>query len=226
MRKLFTPLLIVTTLMFALAPVVIANALFESTMGLVQKIFYFHVPSWFAMFTAVFVCGIASAVYLFKGRQDADRIAVSAAEIAVLFGALGLVTGPLWGRKAWGVWWQWEARLTMAFLLELIFLAYLLVRKYGGPGSEKLAAAMALFGMANVPFVYVSVNIWRTLHPMTTVVPTLGPGMRGAFWFCVAAFMLLFALLLTLRVRLQEQRATLDELYLAEEDGAAYGGRA
>jgi heme exporter protein C len=221
MRKFFTPLLILTTLMFALAPVVIANALFESTMGLVQKIFYFHVPSWFAMFTAVFVCGIASAVYLFKGRQAADRIAVSAAEIAVLFGALGLVTGPLWGRKAWGVWWQWEARLTMAFLLELIFMAYLLVRKYGGPGSEKLAAAMALFGMANVPFVYVSVNIWRTLHPMTTVVPTLGPGMRGAFWFCVAAFMLLFAVLLTLRVRLQEQRATLDELYLAEEDGAA-----
>jgi heme exporter protein C len=221
MRKFFTPLLILTTLMFAFAPVVIANALFESTMGLVQKIFYFHVPSWFAMFTAVFVCGIASAVYLFKGRQNADRIAVSAAEIAVLFGALGLVTGPLWGRKAWGVWWQWEARLTMAFLLELIFMAYLLVRKYGGPGSEKLAAAMALFGMANVPFVYVSVNIWRTLHPMTTVVPTLGPGMRGAFWFCVAAFMLLFAVLLTLRVRLQEQRATLDELYLAEEDGAA-----
>jgi heme exporter protein C len=221
MRKFFTPLLILTTLMFALAPVVIADALFESTMGLVQKIFYFHVPSWFAMFTAVFVCGIASAVYLFKGRQDADRIAVSAAEIAVLFGALGLVTGPLWGRKAWGVWWQWEPRLTMAFLLELIFLASLLVRKYGGPGSEKLAAAMALFGMANVPFVYVSVNIWRTLHPMTTVVPTLGPGMRGAFWFCVAAFMLLFAVLLTLRVRLQEQRAALDELYLAEEDGAA-----
>jgi heme exporter protein C len=225
MRKIFTPLLILTVVMFALAPVVIANALFESTMGLVQKIFYFHVPSWFAMFTAVFVCGIASAAYLFKGRQDADRIAVSAAEIAVLFGALGLVTGPLWGRKAWGVWWQWEARLTMAFLLELIFMAYLLVRKYGGPGSEKLAAAMALFGMANVPFVYVSVNIWRTLHPMTTVVPTLGPGMRGAFWFCVAAFMLLFAVLLTLRVRLQEQRAALDELYLAEEDGA-YGGRA
>jgi heme exporter protein C len=217
MRKLFTPLLILTTLMFALAPVVIANALFESTMGLVQKIFYFHVPSWFAMFTAVFVCGIESAVYLFKGRQDADRIAASAAEIAVLFGALGLVTGPLWGRKAWGVWWQWEARLTMAFLLELIFLAYLLVRKYGGPGSEKLAAAMALFGMANVPFVYVSVNIWRTLHPMTTVVPTLGPGMRGAFWFCVTAFMLLFAVLLILRARLEHLRAAVDELYLEEE---------
>ena len=141
--------------MFAYAPVMIANAPYESTMGLVQKIFYFHVPSWFAMFTAVFVCGIASAVYLFKGHRGADRLAVAAAELAVLFGLIGLVTGPLWGRKAWGVWWQWDARLTMALLLELIFIGYLLVRKYGGPGSEKLAAAMAIFGMANVPFVYV-----------------------------------------------------------------------
>jgi heme exporter protein C len=72
-----------------------------------------------------------------------------------------------------------------------------------------------------VPFVYVSVNIWRTLHPKTSVVPSLGPGMRGAFWFCVAAFMLLYALLLTLRVELQRRRATLDDLYLAEEDSLA-----
>ena len=219
MRKLFTPLIIVTALMFMYAPVMIAGALYESTMGLVAKIFYFHVPAWFAMFTAVFTCGIASALYLFKGRREADRVAVSAAEIAVLFGLLGLVTGPLWGRKAWGVWWLWEPRLTMAFLLELIFMGYLIVRRYGGPGSDKLAAAMAIFGMANVPFVYMSVNIWRTIHPMTSVVPTLRPGMRGAFWYCVAAFMLLFVLLMMLRVRLEDQRATLDELYLAEEDG-------
>jgi heme exporter protein C len=92
------------------------------------------------------------------------------------------------------------------------------VRKYGGPGSDKLAAAMAIFGMANVPFVYVSVNVWRTIHPKTTVVPSLGPGMFGAFWFSVLAFMLLFVLLFTLRVQLEHQRAALDELYLAEED--------
>jgi len=92
------------------------------------------------------------------------------------------------------------------------------VRKYGGPGSEKLAAAMAIFGMANVPFVYVSVSIWRTIHPNRTVVPSLGPGMFGAFWFSVAAFMLLFTLLMTLRVRLEHQRAALDELYLNEDD--------
>src|SRR5262249_13961698 len=152
---------------------------------LVQKIFYFHVPSWFAMFTGVFICGIWSAVFLFRRSAAADRLAFAAGEIAVVFGLIGLVTGPLWARKAWGVWWQWDARLTMALLVEMIFIGYLLVRKYGGPGSDKLAAAMAIFGMFNVPFVYESVNIWRTVHPKTTVVPTLRAGMFGAFWISV-----------------------------------------
>src|SRR5438105_11886666 len=136
MKRAFTPLAIVTALMFAAAPVLIANAPYESTMGLIQKIFYFHVPSWFMMFTAVFICGIASAVYLARGRPGADRLAASAAEVAVVFGLIGLVTGPLWARKAWGVWWQWDAKLTMALLVEMIFVGYLLVRKYGGPGSD------------------------------------------------------------------------------------------
>src|SRR5437764_10459354 len=147
MRKMFVPLTIVAAAMFAYAPIMIARAPFESTMGLVQKIFYFHVPSWFAMFTAVFVCGIQSAIFLFKRKPSADRVAFAAGEIAVLFGFMGLVTGPLWGRKSWGVWWQWDARLTMALLLELVFVSYLLVREYGGPGSDKLAAAVGLFGI-------------------------------------------------------------------------------
>ncbi len=217
-KKLFVPLVIVTAAMFAYAPVMIANAPYESTMGLVQKIFYFHVPSWFAMFTGVFLCGIESLTFLFKRKPAADRVAAAAGELTVLFGLMGLVTGPLWGRKAWGVWWQWDARLTMALLLEVIFIGYLLVRKYGGPGADKLAAAMAVFGMANVPFVYVSVNIWRTIHPKTSVVPSLGAGMFGAFWFSVAAFMLLFVVLLMMRVTLEHERAALDELYLASEE--------
>lgn len=217
MRRAFVPLLVLTTVMFAAAPIVIARAPYESTMLLVQKIFYFHVPAWFVMFSAIFVSGTYSAIYLFKGDAKADRVALAAGEIAVIFGLMGLVTGPLWGRKAWGVWWQWDAKLTMALLLETVFLGYLLVRKYGGPGSEKMGAALAVFGMINVPFVYWSVNIWRTIHPTTNVVPTLGPGMRGAFWFSVSAFMLLFALLMMLRVRLEHQRAALDELYLSQE---------
>ena len=218
MKQLFVPLTVLTALMLAYAPFAIAGALYESTMGLVQKIFYFHVPSWFAMFAAIGVCGVASIVHIFKDRPAADRLAVSAAEVAVLFGLMGLVTGPLWGRKAWGVWWQWDARLTMALLLELVFVSYLLVRKYGGPGSDKLAATVGLFGMAVSPFVYVSVNIWRTIHPLTSVVPTLPASMGGPFWFCVLTFMLLCALLIAMRVRLEEQRAALDELYLAQEE--------
>ena len=219
MKKVFVPLAILTTLMFAYAPVAIANAPYESTMLLIQKIFYFHVPAWMAMYAGIVICGVSSAVYLFKNWPAADRLAVAAAELIVLFGAIGLVTGPLWGRKAWGVWWQWDARLTMALLLELVFIAYLLVRAYGGPGSDKLASAVGIFGMAVSPFVYVSVNIWRTVHPLNTVVPTLKPGMFGPFWFCAIAFLLLFTLLLTLRTSLAAEQAMLDDLYLAEDEG-------
>jgi heme exporter protein C len=218
MRKAFVPLVAIVGLMFVAAPFLIANAPYESTMGLIQKIFYYHVPSWFGMYAAIAVCGVASAIYLFQARPAADRYAVSAAELAVLFGLMGLVTGPLWGRKAWGVWWQWDARLTSALLLWLIFVSYLLVRKYGGPGSEKLAAATGIFGAATSPFVYKSVDIWRTIHPQTSVVPTLKAPMGVPFAWSSFAFLLLFVVLLTLRVSLAERQGALDELYLAQED--------
>jgi heme exporter protein C len=204
--------------MFAYAPIMIANAPYESTMGLVQKIFYFHAPSWFVMFGGAFICGIGSAFFLFRGSRSADHYAVAGAEIATVFGLIGMITGPLWGRKAWGVWWQWDARLTLAMIVWLTFIAYLLLRRYGGPGANKLAAGVGLFGAANIPFVYLSVNWWRTIHPKTSVVPTLGPGMRGTFWFCALAFMVLMALVVAVRVRLEHGKARLDELYLSLED--------
>lgn len=220
MRKLFTPLVILTAAMFAYAPIAIANAPFESTMLLVQKIFYFHFSTWMVMTAAVAVCAVGSVMYLFKGNLTADRYAVAAAELVTVFGAFGLVSGSLWGRKAWGVWWQWDAKLTMALMLELIFLGYLIVRKYGGPGAEKLAAAMGIFGAAAAPFVYKSADWWRTIHPQTSVVRTLGaqaPQMWSVVWFCVGAFLLLFLVLLTLRAGLEERRAELDRLYLEAE---------
>ena len=218
MRKAFGPLCALTGAMFVAAPFLIARAPYESTMGLVQKIFYFHVPSWFAMFTAIGICGVASLIHLFRTSPRADRISEAAAEIAVIFGLMGLVTGPLWGRKAWGVWWQWDAKLTIALLLEMTFISSVLVRKYGGPGSDKLAAAVGIFGLAVVPFVYQAVNIWRTIHPLTSVVPTLPATMGLPFWFSVAAYMLLLLLFLMLRVNLGKRQAALDELYLAYED--------
>ena len=218
MTRGLTVMLGLTAIMFAAAPFMINAAPYEATMGLVQKIFYFHVPAGMTLFLAAFVSGVGSAAFLFTRKPWADRMAVAGAELAVVLGLIVLVTGPLWARKAWGVWWQWDARLTMALLVEMIFIGYLLVRRYGGPGSDKLSAAVAIFGMANVPFVYVSVNIWRTVHPTTNVVPSLHAGMRGPFWFCVLAFLLLFTLLLTARVHLEQRRAALDRLYLAEED--------
>lgn len=218
MTRSFAPLALLAAALFAAAPLVVAAAPAETTMGLVQKIFYYHVPSAMLMFVSAFVCGTASALYLFRRSAAADRVAAAAGELVMLFGLIVLVTGPLWARKAWGVWWDWDARLTSSLLLWLIFAAYLLVRKYGGPGSQKLAGAMALFGMANVPFVYVSVNYWRTLHPKTSVVMTLAPGMRGAFWFSVAAFAVLYALLLALRLRLERRRAEAEDLFLAFDE--------
>ena len=218
MKRLFVPLTVATAAIFAAAPFLILNAPYESTMGLVQKIFFFHAACGMAMFLAAFVSGTGGGAYLFTRKPWADRLAVAGAELTVVLGLIVLITGPLWARKAWGVWWQWDARLTSSLVIWLIFNAYLLLRRYGGPGSEQLSAAVALFGMANVPFVYWSVNVWRTLHPKTTVAPSLPPGMRGVFWLCVLGFFLIAALLVMARAELEKRRQELDRLYLALED--------
>ena len=212
-------LLVIAALMFIRAPFMIDAAPYESTMGLVQKIFYFHVPAAMTTFLSVFVCGIASAIFLIRRSRVADHVAVAAAELAVLFGAMVLVTGPLWARKAWGVWWNWgDARLVMTFVMWMVFVAYLLLRRFGGPGSEVLAAAAGIFGMVLVPFVYWSVNYWRTIHPTTDVIRTLPPEMRSVLYWCIYSFFVLYAALVMLRTRLESSRARLDEAFLALED--------
>src|SRR5882672_5626129 len=128
--------------LFLIVPGMILAAPLEPVMGFVQKIFYFHVPCALMMFLSTFTCAGGSVAFLFKGSEAGDRLAAAAGELGVLFGACTLVTGPLWGRKAWGVWWQWDARLTTSLLLFLMLIAYLLARKYGGPGGRKLAAAL------------------------------------------------------------------------------------
>ena len=214
----FPVLVLVCMGMFAYAPFMIIHAPYESTMGLIQKIFYFHVASAITFFVSAFVAGIASALFLFGRRAGADRLGFAAAEITVVLGFIVLVSGPLWARKAWGVWWQWDARLTSTLVMWLVFQSYLLLRRYGGPGSERLSAAVAVFGAALVPFVYWSVNLWRTVHPLTSVVPTLAPAMMRPFLFSVVAFLCLYVLLLAARTALETRRAELEGLYLALED--------
>jgi heme exporter protein C len=208
----------VAMVIFAVAPGIIHWAPYESTMGLVQKIFYFHLPGALMMLFVALFAGVMSAVFLFGKKPWADRYALAAAEQVVLFGAMTMVTGPLWARKAWGVWWEWEPRLTSSLLLWMIFIAYLLLRRFGGPGSDKLASGIALFALANVPFIYVSVNYWRTMHPKTTVLPNLIPEWAAPVWMCFTGFLVLSIVLFSLRVRLEEQRARIEALYLAADE--------
>ncbi len=165
-----------------------------------QKIFYYHVPCAFMLFLAVIICGIASIKYL-RGREQAwDDVGVAAAEVAVVFGTIVMVTGVLWAKPAWGKWWVWDARLTSALLLWMTMIAYQLVRKYGGAGSERLASGLGIFAMVNIPLVYASTRLWRTLHPPTSTVPSLAPSMRDALWLSVLLFLVFFILLLRLRI--------------------------
>ena len=222
MRKLFAPLAALTAILLTYSVWLIANAPYESSMLLIQKIFYFHVASWAGMYCGIAVCCVASFWSLFKSSPAADRLGASAAELVVVFGLNGLISGPLWARKAWGFWWTWEPRLTISLLMWLIFVSYLLVRRFGGPGSEKLAAAVGIFGTAVSPFVYVSVDIWRTIHPKTSVVPDMvmnwSKGFAAPLMVSSLSFVLLFVLLMMLRVGLAERQAALDALYLAQED--------
>lgn len=214
-----TPVLIgIAAVMLAASPYVIDTAPHEATMGLVQRIFYYHFPVAMTMMIAALTCGTASAIYLFRRNDGADRVAVAAAEMAVVFGLLTLITGPLWARKSWGVWWVWDQRITSTFLMWMVFNAYLLLRRFGGAGSEALAAAVGFFGMVLVPFIYWSVNMWRTLHPSTTVVPSLPTSMGIPLYYCWVAFTVLFLALMMARVRLERSRALLERAYRAVED--------
>lgn len=176
-----------------------------------QKIFYYHVPFALLLFASVFICGIASAGYLKNRKGSWDDVALAAGELSVLFGGVVLLTGSIWGRAAWGVWWQWDMRLTTSLLLWLIMVGYVLVRRFGGPGSERLAAGLAVFGMVDVPLIYFSVAIWRTVHPKAEVVSTLDPSMKPTFWLSFLTIALVLTLLLVLRVGLARGERELRE---------------
>jgi len=164
-----------------------------------QKIFYYHVPCAWVVFAGAFVSGISSIGFLSTRSPRWDDVASAAADMVVLFGALMLITGPIWAKASWGAYWKWDARLTTSLLLWLIFVSYALLRRYGGPGSERLAAGLAIFGMADVPLIYFAVKLWKTQHPDTTVVPTLGPGMRPPFYLASFTFLFFFVVLLVAR---------------------------
>ena len=207
MKRLLVPLLaLVAAALLALTlHKIFYGTPLERELNFNQKIFYWHVPNWFVLFGMVFVCGIASVGYLVKRDPRWDDVAWAAGELAVVFGAIGLVTGSIWGKAAWGHWWKWELRLTTSLILWLTMLGYALVRRFAGPGSEPLCAGLAIFGMVNVPLVYFAVKLADKLgqasaHPKAKVVAQLDASMKGTFWLSVLTFALVCALLFLVRI--------------------------
>jgi heme exporter protein C len=192
----------------------------ERTMGDAQRIFYFHVPSAWIGFLAFFVVFVASIMFLLKRERRWDALALSAAEIGVMFTTLVLLTGPLWARKAWGVFWVWDARLTTTLILWLIYIGYLMLRATAETERRaRFAAVLAIIGFLNVPLIFVSVQIWRTMHPQLIVTEPggLAPQMTQTLVVCLLSFTWLFVYLLIQRVRLEQARDRVNTLRAAME---------
>ena len=151
-------------------------------------------------------------INLRTGGRRSEAVVTAAAELTVVFGTLVLITGPLWARIAWGHYWVWDVRLTTLLVLFLIFMGVLIARRYAGPGRRKITSALALFGAVDVPFIYVSVSFWKTVHPKTSVVPGLTGKMRIAFWVSMFTITLLFSLFLWVRYRLERSQQALEDL--------------
>ncbi len=212
-RTVFYLAILIAAVLF---PVTLYLAFYKAPLAdklyLNQKIFYYHVPSAFNLFIGVVVCGVASLMYLRTRKARYDDVAQAAAELAVLFGVIVLVSGSIWARAAWGAWWLWEVRLTTSLLLWMVMLGYVLVRKYGGAGAERLAAGLAVFGMADIPLVYFSVKIWRSHHPGTGAVPGLSGMMRLSFWLSVFLFLCVFIAMIIVRSSDARSRRQLNEI--------------
>jgi heme exporter protein C len=179
----------------------------ERVMGPVQRIFYFHVPSAIVTFSSVMVLLVASVAYLATRRPFWDNLSRASTEIGLLFCTIVLVTGPIWAKPAWGVWWTWEARLTTTLVLWLILAACLMVRGYAENRDQgaRLAAVLGIVAALDVPIIYKAVDWWRGQHPVVFgpgKKEPLAPEMLRTFLVCLLVFFLLYALLLTLRTRI------------------------
>lgn len=191
----------------------------EATMGDAQRIFYFHVPSAWVGFFAFFVVFVASLLSLRTNERRWDALALCAAEVGTVFTTLVLLTGPLWARAAWGVFWVWDARLTTTLVLWLIYVSYLMLRSSTDDSRKaRTAAVLGIIGFLDVPIIYLSVTWWRTMHPGYVVSETggLAPPMQLTLAVALFSFTLLFALLLVVRLRLEQAHDRLNLLRTQE----------
>ncbi len=191
----------------------------EAVQGAIQRIFYVHVPAAVNAFAAFIVAGIGSVAYLWKRSRAWDMTAAAAAEVGVFWGAIVLITGPLWAKPVWGAWWTWDARLTSTLILWLTFVAYRLVRELAGGGEKgaRFAAILAIVGTLNIPFVKISTEKFRTLHPGNVAKAGLDPTMHKVLFLGMGTFFLFTLFLLGKRILLEELR---DERLAIELEGS------
>lgn len=184
----------------------------ESVMGFVQKIFYFHVPAAWATLVSAPVMAFGGIAYLATKKDRWDRLSDAGVELAMLFGMMVLISGPLWGRKAWGVFWVWDVRLTSFMVLVLTLVACKIARTYAGPSAKTVSAGLSVLAVLNSIFVWISVDLWKGTHP-PKLVSTLEPEMKQTLWVCTFAFLLGYVALLWSRIRLGKLRTALDRLH-------------
>ncbi|HZR33162.1 MAG TPA: cytochrome c biogenesis protein CcsA [Terriglobales bacterium] len=222
MRRSFFVFAIFTLVLLAVALYeALVAAPTEQTMGDVQRIFYYHVPSAATAFLLFAVNFVASIVYLARRSARTDALAVTTAEVGVVFCTVVLVTGPLWARPVWGIWWTWDARLTSTLLLWLIYVSYLILRRYSTSGQTPvLAAALAVFGFLDVPFVYLANRLFRTQHPQPVLLGGPGSGiapkMLSTLLLNMAAFFAFATLVCWVRYRLERTRQDFEETQALE----------
>ena len=206
----------------------------EAEQGMVQRIFYFHVPCAMVTFASFGLVAIAGALYLWLGSQIWDDLGYAAVEVGMVFCTLVLITGSIWAKPIWGAWWTWDSRLTTTFILWLIYGGYLLLRAFGGdtPQVARFAAVVGIIGALDVPIIVVSVRLWRTIHPAVLLTRQgehglQDPRMVAALLIAMLAFTTLFIWLLSLRFKMLRVHSRLTGLKrdLALWQAAGEGGR-
>lgn len=192
----------------------------DAVQGQVQRIMYLHVPSILTAYLAFTVVFVFSVLYLWRRDLRYDAVAVAAAEIGVLFTGITLATGSIWGKPTWGVWWTWDARLTLTAILFTIYVGYLMLRAFAEDpqSAARYGAVVAILGFLDIPLNHFAVYWWRTLHQPSSLIrpggPSVAPAMLWPLVTMLTGFLFLFAYLLLTRMRLEQARHRADELRL------------
>ena len=216
MQTLLIPFQFLTYVLMLLALYTIfIYAPVEKTMGLIQKIFYIHVPSAFLAYLAFFITFIASIVYLYRKDSKWDTVAHCAVETGVIFCTIVLVTGPIWAKPIWNVWWTWDPRLTTTLILWFTYVAYLMLRRSVKENQRaNLSAVFGIIGFISVPITFFSIRLWRSIHPV--IITSRGLNMSWPMKFSLIitfiAFCFLFFSLLISRIRLERLKMCIEEI--------------